>query len=168
MDSTRTLVTRCETLDTGSSAQCTPVINWSTRRLTVALPSSNQQISLPAHRTATGKALLAELTPGQLDELLPTVDSADAADGLTKVERDALDAELAQVRELGYATNYREAEDIVSVATVVRDSRGIAVGALNASAPSSRMSKKRQLSVIRQLHASAARLEELLGEATGS
>jgi IclR family acetate operon transcriptional repressor len=123
---------------------------------------------MAAHRTATGKALLAELTPAQLDELFPTAEAADdATDGLTKVARDELDVELVQVRERGYATNYREAEDIVSVATVVRDKRGIAVAALNASAPSNRMTKKRQLTVIRQLHAAAARLEDLLGNAAG-
>ncbi|WP_328418482.1 IclR family transcriptional regulator [Micromonospora sp. NBC_00389] len=123
---------------------------------------------MPAHRTATGKAMLADLTPAQLDELFPVSDAATGTGGYSRAEREALDAELAQVRELGYATNYRETEDIISMATVVRDKRGITVAALNASAPSNRMSKRRQLTVIRQLHAAAALLEDLLGNAAGS
>jgi IclR family acetate operon transcriptional repressor len=122
---------------------------------------------MAAHRTATGKALLAELTTAQLDELYPTVASAQTEDGLTEAERAELDGELAAARERGYATNHRVAEDIVSVATVVRDSREIAVAALNASAPANRMSRRQQLTVVRRLHAAAAALEELLANSTG-
>jgi DNA-binding IclR family transcriptional regulator len=66
------------------------------------------------------------------------------------------------VRERGYSYNRREADDIVSVATAVRNRRGLTVAAINASAPVGRMSQKRQLSVVRHLHAAAARLEEIL------
>lgn len=121
---------------------------------------------LDAHKTATGKALLADLTQAQLDELFPTCSEGAAGEGLTPSEREQLELELAQVRERGYATNYREGEDIISVATGVRDARGVTIAALNASAPANRMSKKRQLEVVRQLHAAAARLEEMLSATT--
>ena len=117
---------------------------------------------MPAFVTASGKALLAELTLAQLDELYPAEAVGSASDKLSQVERKALDTELAAVRERGYAINYRETEDIMSVATAVRDGRGHTVAALNASAPSSRMGKRRQLEIVRQLHAAAARLEDLL------
>ncbi|MGQ4514524.1 IclR family transcriptional regulator domain-containing protein [Streptomyces sp. DW26H14] len=132
---------------------------------------------MPAPRTATGKALLAELTASQLDELFPVLPSTstDAAstdatatattDGLTRREREELDAELSLVRERGYATNYRAAEEIVSVATVVRDHCDIAIAAINASAPATRMDRRRQTLVVRQLHAAAVRLEGLLSSA---
>lgn len=119
-----------------------------------------------ASKTATGKALLAELTSAQLDELYPTV-SGDG-EGLSEQERKILDAELELVRERGFATNHRVAEDILSAATVVRDDRGVAVAALNASAPTTRMSGQRLSFVVRQLHAAAARLEDLLAGATTS
>ncbi len=122
---------------------------------------------MPAHRTATGKAMLAELTASQLDELFPTVAAPSSADGLTEQERAALDAELAQVREQGYATNFRDSEEIISVATVVRDRRDIAIAALNASAPTSRMNRRQRGVVVRQLHAAAAELERLLGNVVG-
>jgi IclR family transcriptional regulator, acetate operon repressor len=123
---------------------------------------------MPAHRTATGKALLAELTGSQLDELFPTVSSAEMEEGLTTTERAGLDEELAQVRTRGYAVNHRRAEDIISVAVVVRDRRDVAVAAINASAPAKRMTQRQQLAVVRQLHASAVQLEELLSSAVGA
>jgi IclR family transcriptional regulator, acetate operon repressor len=123
---------------------------------------------MPAHDTATGKALLAELTPSQLDELIPTVSSPQLEDGLTTQERADLDADLAQVRARGYAVNLRRAEDILSVAVVVRDRRDVAVAAINASAPAKRMTQRQQLAVVRQLHAAAVQLEELLSSAVGA
>jgi DNA-binding IclR family transcriptional regulator len=122
---------------------------------------------MAAHHTATGKALLAELTASQLDELFPTVASAQTADGLTRAERTELDDELALVRERGYATNFRDSEEIVSVATVVRDRRDIAIAAINASAPASRMNRRQRTVVVRQLHAAAVTLEGLLSNAVG-
>ncbi|GAA3742592.1 IclR family transcriptional regulator [Streptomyces tremellae] len=121
---------------------------------------------MPAPRTATGKALLAELTTSQLDELFPA-DSSSPADGLTPAERAGLHQELARVRERGYATNHREADEIVSVATVVRDRRDIAIAAINASAPATRMDRRRRPLVARQLHAAAVQLERLLANAVG-
>ncbi|GHH81253.1 IclR family transcriptional regulator [Streptomyces sulfonofaciens] len=120
---------------------------------------------MPAHRTATGKALLAELTAAQLDELF----ASETPGALRPEERGALDAELSRVRDQGYATNHRDADEdeIVSVATVVRDRRDLAVAALNASAPATRMPRKRQLTVVRHLHAAASQLETLLNNAVG-
>jgi IclR family acetate operon transcriptional repressor len=117
---------------------------------------------LPAHRTATGKAILASFTSQQLDEIFSLHDEVEDRDGLSATDRQQLDAELEQVRQRGYATNHRVAEDIISVAVVVRDHWGASTAALNASAPSNRMSKKRQPAVIRDLHAAANQLEELL------
>lgn len=116
---------------------------------------------LPAHRTATGKAILAYFSERQLDELF-SLDESSNGEGLSPEERTALDAELAEARDRGYATNHRVAEDIISVAVAVQDHRGASIAAINASAPSSRMTKKRQLAVVRELHAAAAQLEDLL------
>jgi DNA-binding IclR family transcriptional regulator len=117
---------------------------------------------LPAHRTATGKAILASFTAKQLDEIFSLREGPESEGGLTVAEREQLEGELAEVRQLGYATNHRLAEDIISVAVAVRDHRGASIAALNASAPSSRMSRKRQQVVVKDLHAAATQLEELL------
>jgi IclR family acetate operon transcriptional repressor len=115
----------------------------------------------PAHRTATGKAILADLTPAQLEEVLASA-AGDEGSSLSPEERAQLAADLEGVRERGYSYNRREADNIVSVATSVRNRRGLTVAAINASAPANRMNQRRQLTVVRQLHAAAARLEEIL------
>ncbi|MCW2683772.1 MAG: DNA-binding transcriptional regulator, IclR family [Blastococcus sp.] len=117
---------------------------------------------LPAHRAATGKAILASFTPRQLDEIFSLREGEEPGSGLTAAERAQLDAELADVRERGYAINHRAAEDITSVAVVVRDHRGASIAAINASAPSNRMSRKRQQAVVTELQTAAAELERLL------
>lgn len=115
----------------------------------------------PAHRTATGKAILADLTPAQLGEVLASA-TGDSGGPLSDQERSELEADLEKVRERGYSFNRRQGEDIVSVATAVRNRRGLTVAAINASAPAGRMTQRQQIAVVRQLHAAAARLEELL------
>jgi IclR family acetate operon transcriptional repressor len=117
---------------------------------------------LPAHRTATGKAILASFTARQLDEIF-CLDDVGGGARLSPADREQLDAELAEIRERGYATNHFAAEDIVSVAVGVRDHRGASIASLNASAPSSRMTRKRQVAVARELQTAAAQLEDLLG-----
>jgi IclR family acetate operon transcriptional repressor len=116
---------------------------------------------LPAHLRATGKAILASFTARELDEVL-ALHQCDTGEGLGPADRERLDAELAEVRERGHATNRQVAEDIVSVAVGVRDHRGSTIAALNASAPSSRMTTGRQAVVVRELHAAAAELEDVL------
>ncbi|GAB3692472.1 IclR family transcriptional regulator [Nocardiopsis oceani] len=119
---------------------------------------------LAAHLTATGKAMLADLGTDQLNELYPKDGEVKDGIALSPESREELDKELALVRERGYASNHREDEDIFSLATTVRSTDGRTVGAINASAPSRRMGPQRQFVVVRQLHAAAARLEELLGD----
>lgn len=108
---------------------------------------------VPAHESATGKAILAGLPERDLERLYANSESFDMA---------SLQAELSSVRERGYATNLRAAGEITSFATAVRDRDGATIAAINASAPSTRMSEKGQLEVVRQLHAAAARLEAVL------
>ena len=103
---------------------------------------------LPAHATAGGKLLLAELPPDELDARFP--------DGLTSVTDRTittlsdLHAELAVIRQHGYAVNRGESEpDLYAVAVGVRDHSHRAVAALAVSAPA--------------LRANYAQLEALVG-----
>ena len=97
-------------------------------------------LSLPAHCTSTGKALLSTFDPAALHLLYPR-------ERLVKVTehsittRTALEAELAQVRARGFATSTEESEEgVASVATFLGDFAG-AMYALNVSAPTTRMSE---------------------------
>jgi DNA-binding IclR family transcriptional regulator len=94
---------------------------------------------LPAHCTAGGKALLAELDPAALERLYPE----EELPGLTAssiATRATLRAELAGVRERGYATNQVESEeDLHAVARAVRDPVGRIVGSITVAAPRLRL-----------------------------
>lgn len=113
----------------------------------------------PAHRTATGKAILAGLAPEQLDELLVASDAQVSA-----AERADLDRQLAEVREKGHAVNFRD-DGVVSVAIAVRNPRGLTVAAINASAPENRMPPSRQDEIVEVLASAAAELGAALGHA---
>jgi IclR family transcriptional regulator, acetate operon repressor len=93
---------------------------------------------LPAHSTASGKALLAECTDEEIAALYPSgILQAPTARALTTV--DELLEQLAEVRRLGYAVNHGESEDdVAGVAAVVRDKRGHVRCALVVTAPLSR------------------------------
>jgi DNA-binding IclR family transcriptional regulator len=94
--------------------------------------------SFPAHSTSGGKALLAELDAPALRALYPD-DRLSALTQRTIGSREALEAELAAVRERGYAVNAGESDPhVTSVAAVVRDAGGAARFALSVSMPAFR------------------------------
>ncbi|MBW3560988.1 MAG: IclR family transcriptional regulator [Actinobacteria bacterium] len=101
--------------------------------------TSRTGVAMPAHCTAGGKALLAELAPEELRELypgrrLPTVTNASIS------RRSELEKGLEGVRERGYATNFGETETEVSaIAAAIRDRKGRPLGAIAVAVPSSRL-----------------------------
>jgi DNA-binding IclR family transcriptional regulator len=97
--------------------------------------------AMPAHATAGGKALLAELSAVELRQLYPkrTLPKSLPA---TIGARAELEAALAHVSECGYATNLAETEpDLGVVATVVRDASGVARCAIGIAGPLSRVNE---------------------------
>src|SRR5215469_5851582 len=95
--------------------------------------------TLPAHATASGKALLAERT----DEEISALYSAGLPAGPTSralTSMGELLEQVAEVRRLGYSANYGESEaDVAAVAATVRDKRGRPRCALVVTAPLSRV-----------------------------
>jgi DNA-binding IclR family transcriptional regulator len=93
---------------------------------------------LPAHSTATGKALLAERPDDEVAALYPSgLMDAPTPRALTTV--DELLDQLAEVRRLGYAVNHGESEDdVAAVAAAVKDKHGHVRCALVTNAPLSR------------------------------
>lgn len=91
---------------------------------------------LPLHGSASGKALLAELTPAEVEATLPATLLRYTPNTVT--EHHVLAAEIAAARETGVAYDYEEyVMGICAVATVVRDAFG-AVGALAVEVPAAR------------------------------
>ncbi|HVV22925.1 MAG TPA: IclR family transcriptional regulator [Pseudonocardiaceae bacterium] len=89
--------------------------------------------TLPAYATSLGKALLAELTEDELADLLPPV--LPALTDHTITSREALRAELAAIRERGYATEHEEGTPGVACSAAVVPYRIPATDALSCSMP---------------------------------
>jgi IclR family acetate operon transcriptional repressor len=109
----------------------------------VVRTSSRVGIRLPAHTVSGGKALLAELPLDRFRELYPS----SRLEGRTPRSirtRAALEAELARVRDLGFAVNLGESEpDVGAVGVAVRDALGHPRAALAVSAPLARVQGQR-------------------------
>jgi IclR family transcriptional regulator, acetate operon repressor len=99
-------------------------------------------VRLPAHCTAAGKAMLARLSTEEVRTRFPPRLAPKTSRSLTR--RTALEAELEEVRRVGYATNFGESEDdLVALAAAV-EPRGCVV----VTAPASRATGKAWVSVV--------------------
>jgi IclR family transcriptional regulator, acetate operon repressor len=127
----------------------------------VVKTSSRLGWTLPAHATAAGKAMLAELTDRELSTLYPAETlPAPTEQALTSLT--ALREQLEEVRLRGYATNEAESEnDVSAVGVVVKDRRGKVRAAVAVTAPRSRYDQ----AWIDRVSAAAMRTAEELGGA---
>jgi IclR family acetate operon transcriptional repressor len=91
-----------------------------------------------AHASAVGKAILAELSPAELERRYPSEElPPNTATSLT--DRAALFEQLAEVRAQGYALNWEESSDGVSaVAVALHDTSGTPIASMGIAAPTSR------------------------------
>lgn len=95
---------------------------------------------LPAYPTAMGRVLLAALPDPELDSYLDAVELVPLT-AQTITDKDALRAELARVREQGFAVQDGEREEGVrSAAAPVRGADGRVLAAINVSANAARIS----------------------------
>lgn len=119
--------------------------------------------TLPAHATAAGKVLLADLPADTVAALYPS-DPLSTPTPNTLDSLDRLRAQLHEVRERGYATNDGESEDDVrAVAVVVRDKRGRSRAAISVTAPSSRAGREWMADTAEAARHAAAELSGRIG-----
>jgi IclR family transcriptional regulator, acetate operon repressor len=119
-------------------------------------------MTMPAHGTAVGKVLLADLDPDQLRVALPTA-RLKALTPRTLTSRKDLEKELATVRERGYATNFGESEsDVHSIAVPIRDSSGRVRAGLAIAAPPARLTEEMVSDVAKELSVGASEIGESL------
>ena len=105
----------------------------------VVRTSSRTGWTLPAHATAAGKALLAELSDEELEARYPS-EELPAPTSRAPQTREELRKQLADVRLRGFAVNDAESEaDVSAVAAVVRDKHGRPRAAIATTAPRSRV-----------------------------
>jgi len=115
-------------------------------------------LSVPLHCSALGKVLLAyeaaELPPGRLARRTSR----------TLTSREALTADLAEVRRRGYAVTSEELEPGLAAvaAPVFRDGAAV-VAALSVSGPSTRLTPARMAEVAARCVAEASALSAVLG-----
>ncbi len=96
--------------------------------------------TLPAYATSLGKALLSELTEGELAGLLPATLPPLTENTITS--RDALRDELTAVRERGYAFEHEEGTKGVACVAAVIPYRIPATDALSVSMPAAQATDK--------------------------
>ena len=90
---------------------------------------------LPAYSASMGRVLLAALSDAEIDIILAAT-QLKAHTPLTLIEPAALKAEIAHVRERGYAVIDQELEiGLCSIAVPIRNDRGRVVAAINVGAP---------------------------------
>jgi IclR family acetate operon transcriptional repressor len=118
---------------------------------------------MPLHCTAHGKALLADFGLTELKALFGrtpleryTAQTSDSLPALAKA--------CAQVKVDGYAMDVGEyLEDVRCVAAPLRDRSGPVIASIGVSAPATRISRRRHVSLGRQVCETAKRINDALG-----
>jgi DNA-binding IclR family transcriptional regulator len=117
----------------------------------------------PLHATSSGKVLLAFLPDAELASLLDQAGLARFT-ASTLTTRRLLDADLARVREAGYAVTVEEYEEgLNAMAAPVRDHLGAVVAAVSVSGPAYRVDAATLTARSDELTAGAARISARLG-----
>ena len=116
----------------------------------------------PLHATSTGKALLAFRSAAERAAILVT--PLERFTPRTIVDPDALEAELARVREAGWACTTEELEvGLNAVAAPVRGDTGTVVAAVSVAGPSYRLTPESFPAVAEAVRATAAEISARLG-----
>lgn len=116
----------------------------------------------PLHCTASGKVLLAHMTPAERDAVLPSplLKYTDK----TITEPDALEKSLARVRQQGYAIVHEEFEEGFSaLAAPIKEHTGRIVAALSISGPTYRMTPEQVESYVGPLVQTARTISSEMG-----
>lgn len=118
---------------------------------------------LPAHSTASGKALLAFIPPQDLGRVLSAGDLARYTES-TLTTREALLKDLEATRQRGYAVSFQEHEaGINAVAAPVLDMRGHPIAAVAVAGPAFRLTPERILEIAPSVRATAEAIARDVG-----
>ncbi len=118
-------------------------------------------VSLPAHIASGGKAMLLALYPSE--------DLGSAFTPTTITDRTALLAELAAIREQGYAVNHGEsASGLTAVGVAIRGGDQVPVAALATAAPATRTDSAKVEEIAGALRDAAREIERHLSRPAGA
>lgn len=119
--------------------------------------------TMPAHCTSTGKVMLAELSEPGLRQLFPH-EELERITPHSIGSRTQLEAELARIRECGYAVNREESEEgVASIAVPIPTGAPGLRLALNAAAPQNRLDSSQYPTVAAALVKAAKEIGDQLG-----
>jgi len=111
---------------------------------------------VPAHATSGGKAMLAALSPAEVLAIYPSEHLVTATDRTLSTRQELL-AELARVRETGFATNFEEREaGLGAVGMAVLGADGRPAAAFAVAVPMQRLSQAYAGEIVRTLRAVVA------------
>jgi IclR family acetate operon transcriptional repressor len=125
----------------------------------------NYQLSLQLNTHAAGKAWLSTLSPARAWEVLQAT-GIEQCTPHSKTTRQAIEADLAQARERGFALSYEENElhvGAIAAPITVRQPSGLVacVGVVSVAAPTSRMSPSDLVQLAPSLLGAVARLSDM-------
>lgn len=116
---------------------------------------------IPLHASAVGKAILANLPPSKVEDILDRHGLPDVTEN-TITDRDTLLSELERTKQRGYSINQSERiEGIHAVGVAVEDSDDKTIGAFSVSGPTRRMTDDRISDEIAEVLLNAAQEFEL-------
>ncbi len=139
-------------IDQSVAPTATPSYNWVGQHI-------------PLHATSNGKVLLSEVPA---DHLATYVRDLPAITPQTITKRSALAAELALVRQRGYAVAVDELEaGLTAIAAAVRNQHGEVVASLSVSGPTYRFPPARMESLVPEVTRAAREASGRLGWADG-
>lgn len=116
---------------------------------------------IPLHATSNGKVLMAHLDPRLVDGFLSRLEPYTSR---TITRRATLNRQLAEIRDLGYATAVDELEEGLSaVAAPVRDAHGEVIAALSVSGSTYRMDAATMSATVEPLIAAATEVSFAMG-----
>lgn len=128
--------------------------------------ASRLGLTMPAHCTSTGKALLAQLSDAEIERLYPD-DELERITGNSLATRTELLKEIGRIRRRGYAVNREESEEgVASVAVPIRTRAPGLRLALNAAAPVNRLRASQYPMVAAGLVEAAKEIGDQLGDST--
>jgi DNA-binding IclR family transcriptional regulator len=116
---------------------------------------------IPLHATSNGKVLLSELSDAELKQAVRTLPRVTDR---TVTSRAQLKAELAHVREVGYAVAVDELEvGLTAAAAAIRSAHGDIVASMSISGPTFRLDEEKLATVVPMLVAAATEVSHRLG-----
>ncbi|GLY27236.1 IclR family transcriptional regulator [Kineosporia sp. NBRC 101731] len=123
-------------------------------------PYSRVGRRLPAYSTSLGKSLLSARTGSELDEHLPA--SLEALTAHTITDRSALEKDLEETRQRGYAVDNQENSLGLKCFAVPLRYAEPAVDAISASVPIARLNPQREAEVIQALRNAGDRISRVI------